>query len=218
MNKYLTLSEIVQKVITALSQYQGTSTQKYAEDRISEMVLLLYNKLFDSRTWYLHTKWFKYTLTGTNGVCAEDVSKDIASFYDICSISTEINPNYELKRMHLSTNPFLISGNVASYYIPSTDNKKVFAVVPFNATGTIYVRAKVRPMEFLPDTEIPFDPDVLIYGVCYQYCADDGNSSTQIQKFEKLYQERLQTLTSLDNSGTFDWNDEEARYSVNQWR
>lgn len=218
MNKYLTLSELVQKVIVNLSMYAGTATQKYAEDRISEIILQTFNTIYDDRYWSDLCHWYKYTLTGVDGVCVEDVSKDFSNFNDICCITHEDNKNYKLKRLNNSTNPYLITGDTPGYYIHAKDDKKVFAVVPFTATGTIYVRAKSKPQQFLPNTIVPFDPDVLIYGACYQYCADDGNSSTQIQKFEKLYNNRLQQLTAMDNYGTFDWNDEEANYALTEWR
>lgn len=218
MNKYLSLSELVQKVITNLSMYQGTATQKYAEDRISEMIIQLFYRLYEDRFWAGSTHWYKYTLTGVDGVCAEDVSKDFTDFYDICSISTEDNPKYTLKKLHNSTNPYLITGDTPAYYIPSKDPKKVFSIVPFTATGTIYVYARTKPQEFYPETIIPFDSIALIYGVCYEYCADDGNSSSQIQKFEKLFNDRMIQLTNLDNSGIYDYNDEEAFIGNNQWR
>ena len=67
------------------------------------------------------------------------------------------------------------------------------------------------------NTVIPFDPDVLVLGACWEYCADDGNSSAQIQKFQQLYQERLKVLQNNENSGTFDYNDEEAYYKSSMW-
>lgn len=218
MQKFLTLSELVQKVIRNLSLYQGTSTQKYAEDRISETILLIFNRLYDERYWSFLTNWYKYNLTGVNGVCEEDVSKDITNFYDIESISTQDNPKYALKRLHHSTNPYLVTGSTPAYYINTNIDKKIFAVVPFDAKGVIYVRAKSKPQEFFPNTIVPFDPDVLIYGACYEYCADDGNSQTQLQKFKELYAQRLQQLTSMENSGTFDWNDEQVYTTINEWR
>lgn len=218
MSNFLTLSELVQKVITNLSMYEGTATQKYAEDRIGMTILQIFNSLFDDRYWDHLCHWYKYNLTGIDGVCSEDVSKDIAKFEDICCIVPEINKNYKLKRLNNSTNPYLIEGNSPGYYIHSKIDKKIFSVVPFNATGVVYVYAKSRPSEYLPDTVVPFDPDVLIYGTCYQYCADDGNSQSQIQKFEKLYNNRLQQLTAMNNYGTFDWNDEEANYALTNWR
>ena len=218
MNNYKTLSKLTQEVITSLSMYQGTATQLYAEDRIANTIVRIFNRLFDKRFWYNNTHWYKYNLTGIDGVCEEDVSKDISKFYDILSISTENNPSYSLRKLNHTTNPYMIKGDRPTYFIPSQIENKIFSIVPFESTGVIYVQARTRPKTFDADTVIPFDPDVLVLGACYEYCADDGNSQTEIQKFQQLYQERLRDLECLENSGMFDYNDEEAYYASSEWR
>lgn len=218
MSNYLTLAKLVQEVIKNLSMYQGTSTQLYAEDRISAIIVRLFNKLFEDRFWDEHTFWYKYTLTGTNGVVGENVSNDIAKFTDIQYISSADNPRYTLKQLQGSTNPFLIEGNTPVYVMPTHIENKIFSVVPFSATGDVYVRARHRPSKIIATTEIPFDPDVLILGACYEYCADDGNSNAQVEKFLTLYQQRLQELINLDNQNPINWNDEEAYYNSTEWR
>lgn len=216
---YLTLSELTQKVITSLSMYQGTATQLYAEDRIVLMLERLFIKLFESRFWDNNTFWYKYTLSGENGVVNEDVSENIAQFTDIDCIHTENNPRFSLKRLNKSTNPYEIKGTTPVYYERSEIDKKIFAVVPYNATGTVYVRARTRPTKFLDRTIIPFDPDVLVLGVCWEYAVDDGNNQSEIQKFQQMYQERLKQLENLDNAGEFDWNDDIAHSSLmTDWR
>ena len=218
MSNYKTLAQLTQDVIKNLSMYQGTSTQLYAEDRIAAIIIRIFNSLFEDRFWDQHTFWYKYTLTGTNGVVGETVSNDIAKFTDIQCISSADNPQYSLKQLQSTTNPFLIEGNTPNYFIPSQNPNKIFAIVPFSATGDIYVRARHRPATIIATTEIPFDPDILVLGACYEYCADDGNSNTQVQKFQMLYQKRLQELINLENQNVFDWNDEEPYYSSSQWR
>lgn len=216
--QYKTLSQLVQEVIKSLSMYAGTSTQLYAEDRIAAMLVRLFNKLFEMQFWSEHTHWFNYELTGINGVCKEDVSKDIANIHDIYSITSTVNLKKSLRKLHQSTNPFEIKGNLPVYYTNTQEPNKVFAVVPYTATGKIYVQARVRPQNIDINTVIPFDPDVLVLGVCWEYCADDGNSSSQIQKFQQLYQERLKILQNNENSGTYDYNDEQAYIGSSEWR
>lgn len=216
--QYKTLTQLVQEVIKSLSMYAGTSTQLYAEDRIAAMLVRLFNKLFEMQFWSEHTHWFKYELTGINGVCEEDVSKDIANIHDIYSITSTVNLKSSLRKLHQSTNPFEIKGSLPVYYTNTQEPNKVFAVVPYTATGKIYVQARVRPQNIDINTVIPFDPDVLVLGVCWEYCADDGNSSSQIQKFQQLYQERLKVLQNNENSGTYDYNDEQAYIGSSEWR
>ena len=65
---------------------------------------------------------------------------------------------------------------------------------------------------------IPFDSDYLVYAVCAEYLADDGNSQTQLQKFSQLRDTRLMQLKAIDNSGITDYNDEICISAVNSWR
>lgn len=218
MSNYKTLAQLTQDVIKSLSMYQGTSTQLYAEDRIAATIIRIFNRLFEDRFWDEHTFWYKYNLTGTSGVVGETVDNDIAKFSDIQYVSSENNPRYTLKQLQGSTNPYLVQGNTPVYITPTQIEHKIFAVVPFTATGVIYVRARHRPNKIIATTEIPFDPDVLVLGACFEYCADDGNSDAQVQKFQTLYQQRLQELINLDNQNPVDWNDEEAYYNSNTWR
>ena len=218
MSNYKTLAELTQDVIKSLSMYAGTATQVYAEDRIAAMIVRIFNRLFEDRFWDEHTFWYKYTLTGENGVVGSNVDNDISKFTDIQYISTDDNPRYTLKQLHGSTNPYKVEGTIPTYFIPTQIEHKIFAVVPFASTGDIYVRARHRPNTFIATTVIPFDPDVLVLGACYEYCADDGNSNQETQKFLTLYQQRLQQLINLDNQNTINWNDEQAYYDVRSWR
>lgn len=218
MNNFLTLSELTQKVITKLSMYRGTSTQKYAEDRIADTIISNYIDIISLRHWNFCTSWYKYNLSGENGVVVEDVSQDIKDFDDIEFISTEINPRFSLRRLHDSTNPYVIEGTTPLYYMNSKIDKKIFQVVPFNSTGVIYVRAKSVVREFNPETVVPFDSNYLIYKSCWDYCCDDGNSMTQIEKFKQLYSERLQILVAKENEVVLDYNDEIAYNPCDTWR
>ena len=88
MSNYKTLAQLTQDVIKSLSMYAGTSTQLYAEDRISATIIRIFNRLFEDRFWDAHTFWYKYTLTGTNGDVSANVDEDIAKFSDIQNISS----------------------------------------------------------------------------------------------------------------------------------
>ncbi len=218
MSNYKTLSQLTQEVITELSMYRGTGTQKYAEDRIADKIIRTFIDIYDQRYWNHLTDWYKFTLAGENGVVGEDVSKYIKNFNDIECITTENNPKYSLKRLHDTTNPFLIKGNTPAYYKSTTIDKKIFQIIPFNATGVIYVRAKTRPVEFNPDTIIPFDSNLLVYKVCWDYCCDDGNSSLQVEKYKQLYENRYNSLLTIENNMDINYNDEEAFYPLDDWR
>lgn len=217
MSNFKTLSQITQEVIQSLSMYPGTATQIYAEDRIANMITRLFSILFEQRFWSDSTFWYEYNLSGINGVVNEDVSKNIAQFNDIECIKTENNRN-SLRKLHSSVIPQTIKGNNPEYMTNTAIANKIFAVVPYTATGKVFVRARTRPMEFLPDTIIPFDSTALVYGVCYEYSVDDDNNRAATQKFKELFDKRINQLNNQENSGIYDYNDEDCYMTINSWR
>ena len=218
MSNFKKLSDLVQEVITELSMYRGTGTQKYAEDRITNKIIRNFDDIIDQRFWSFNTKWYKFNLTGIDGYVAEKVSDYIKDFNDIESISSDINPRYALKRLHDSTNPYKVTLNYTLVYKYSDNPDKIFQIVPFDCTGIIYVRGKSRPISFYPETIVPFDANYLVYKTCYDYCCDDGNSDLQVQKYQQLYTDRLSQLSRIHNDMIINYNDEQAYYPNNEWR
>ena len=218
MSNFKNLSTLTQEVIQNLSMYPGTATQIYAEDRIANMIIRLFTTLFEERFWEDNTNWYEYTLSGINGLVNENVSETITNFHDIECIRSEIDKTYSLQKLHSNIIPQTVKGSTPKFYINSANADKIFAVVPFEATGKIYVRARTRPTEFLPDTIVPFDSIALVLGVCYEYCVDDDNNNNASLKFKELYEKRINQLNNLENSGTFDYNDEEGFYNSTAWR
>lgn len=218
MSNFKKLTDIVQEVITELSMYRGTGTQKYAEDRIANKIVRNFDDIIDQRFWSFNTKWHEFNLVGENGYVAENVSNIIKDFNDIETISSDINPRYALKRLHDSTNPYKVQSTYPLYYHYSDNPDKIFQIVPYNCTGKIYVRAKTRPVKFYPDTIVPFDANYLVYKTCYDYCCDDGNSDLQVQKYQQLFTERLSQIMRMHNDQVINYNDENAYYPNNEWR
>lgn len=216
MSNFKTLKELVQDVITELSMYRGTGTQKYAEDRIADKIIRTFIDIFELRFWSYNTDWYKYTLSGSNGLVGENVSLDIKDFNDIEFIKDESNKT--LNKLHDSTNPHKITGTIPAYYKRTNIDKKIFQVVPFNSTGDIFVRGRTRPTQFEPETIIPFDSNLLIYKVCWDYVCDDGNSSLQVDKYKQLYEQRYNHLLTQENEGVINYNDDTAYNPLTSWR
>ena len=216
MSNFKTLKELVQDVITELSMYRGTGTQKYAEDRIADKIIRTFIDVFELRFWSYNTDWYKYTLSGSNGLVGENVSLDIKDFNDIEFIKDESGRT--LNKLHDSTNPYKITGTIPTYYKRTNIDKKVFQIVPFNSTGDIFVRGRTRPTQFEPETIIPFDANLLIYKVCWDYVCDDGNSLAQIDKYKQLYEQRYNHLLTQENEGVINYNDDIAYNPLTSWR
>ena len=215
MSNFKTLKELVQDVITELSMYRGTGTQKYAEDRIADKIVRTFVDVFEQRFWDFNVEWFKYTLSGSNGLVGENVSKDLT---DVNDIDVILYNKHELLKLHNSTNPFLIEGEIPLYYKRTNVDKKIFQIVPFKAKGDLYVRGRTRPTKFEPETVIPFDANYLIYKVCWDYVADDGNSLPQLDKYKVLAEQRYNFLLTQQNENVIDYNNEVAYNSLNSWR
>jgi len=216
MSNFKTLKELVQDVITELSMYRGTGTQKYAEDRIADKIIRTFIDVFELRFWSYNTDWYKYKLSGSNGLVGENVSLDIKDFNDIEFIKDESGRT--LNKLHDSTNPYKITGTIPTYYKRTNIDKKVFQIVPFNSTGDIFVRGRTRPTQFEPETIIPFDANLLIYKVCWDYVCDDGNSLAQIDKYKQLYEQRYNHLLTQENEGVINYNDDIAYNPLTSWR
>lgn len=219
---FQTLEKLVKRVIQRLSMYQGTSVQIYAEDRIMQMIIDNYRLVVDSFVWSGLSFWKEYTLAGSNGEVLENVKEDIKNFSDIIAIVPKDAPSYSLKRLQSSTPITEIEGTSPAYYTNNYENpEKIFKVVPLTAIGSVIVHAKgtISTNTLLtPRDIIPFDSDYLVYAVCAEYLADDGNSQTQLQKFSQLRDTRLMQLKAIDNSGITDYNDEISMSAVNSWR
>ena len=216
MSNFKTLKELVQDVITELSMYRGTGTQKYAEDRIADKIIRTFIDVFEQRFWSYNTDWYKYTLSGSNGLVGENVSLDIKDFNDIEFIKDESGRT--LNKLHDSTNPYKITGTIPAYYKRTNTDKKIFQVVPFNSIGDVFVRGRTRPTQFEPETVIPFDSNLLIYKVCWDYVCDDGNSLAQIDKYKQLYEQRYNHLLTQENEGVINYNDDIAYNPLTSWR
>lgn len=216
MSNFKTLKELVQDVITELSMYRGTGTQKYAEDRIADKIVRTFIDIFEQRFWNYNTDWYKYTLSGSNGLVGENVSLDIKDFNDIEFIKDESGRT--LNKLHDSTNPYKITGTIPAYYKRTNIDKKIFQIVPFNSIGEIFVRGRTRPTQFEPETVIPFDANYLIYKVCWDYVCDDGNSKLQVDKYRQLCEQRYNHLLTIHNEGVINYNEDVAYNSLNSWR
>ena len=219
--QYQSIKTLVSRIIERLSMASGSSVQIYAEDRIVQMILDQYDLVVDSFAWSNLHMWKDFTLTGIQGLCAENISDSIKNFEDILYISIKDDPEQRLKRLHSSSNPASINGTTPVYYMLSSVPEKLIQIVPFNATGSISIayKSKLNTNADIKATDIvPFDSSYLVFAVCADYLADDGSSKTQLEKFTNLRDQRLGMLKSLDNQGSFDYNDDICYNSVSDWR
>lgn len=216
--QYDTLQNLTQQTIRKLSLYSGVDVQIYAEDRIADMIVDAYNELIEERFWTDCMQWNEFNLSGSLGIVNENVSTYIKDFNDIECIFSEYNKRQQLRKAHNTTIPQIIDGNVPQLYTKSANPNKIFAVIPYNATGKLYVRSRSKVTTFYPQDIVPFDKLALIYKVCWQYTVDDGSNPAEQQKFKQLFDNRMQELRANDTSGVYDWNDDSVNFDIYNWR
>jgi hypothetical protein len=199
MAHYLTLSQLVNKVLVRISQVSGTGTQVYAEDRIADMIQHKFDILFDLAFWDQFTAFSQFTLDGTNGTITADLTDLIKRLEDIKSIFIE-NSNTAIPKLSLTTNPFNFSGTQPRAFSGNSDETKVLTVWPKTSTGIIEVVYRTLPTTFEAEETIKFDPQALILGSVYEYLEDDGTNPNATQKFQGMFDARVSQLIKLYNS------------------
>ena len=182
-----------------MSMMIGTGTQIYAEDKMLTLIQSTFNLCFDYCFWNRFLNYYNFTLDGSTGVVVEDLTNKIKNFNDIKHVFVGSDT---LSKMGSNINPFTITGADPLYYIP-TNNEKIFKIVPFTSSANIVVSARIKPDDFTFDSEVPFDEDAIIFGVCYEFSVDDDDNRVAAQKFSDLFQKRLQTLRSIEDTGEY---------------
>ena len=201
-----TLTELITRTADRLSMVAGTGVQTYADDRIAEMIQHKFDVLFLEEFWpqFLHRDTL--TLDGTLGVVTADLTEVLKDIKDI-RVIFPTDSNIPLKKLSaLTSNPNLLTGTRPMFYEAVgtlVDNKveKVFQVWPKTATGTIEILLRVKPATFGPEDEIDFDDQALILGATFDYLEDDGTNPNATQKFQGLFDVRVNQLKDALNDG-----------------
>jgi hypothetical protein len=211
-----TFSQLIARTADRLSQASGTGVQVYAEDRIGEMIQHKFDILFDRQFWPQFCTWQQVTLDGTLGVATVDFTDIIKRFVDIQVIYPE-NSNTMLTKLSQSTlNPFNLSGTSPVHFEalgPTATNKttKVFNIWPKTATGDIILRYRTKPDTFTLQDTVDFDDQALILGATYDYLEDDGTNPNATQKFQGLFESRVEQLEADYNNGPISLDPANAR-------
>jgi len=200
-----TLTQLVTRTADRLSMVAGAGVQTYAEDRIAEMIQHKFDVLFDEVFWPQFLTWAEWTLDGTLGVVTTDLTDLVKRYEDIRVIFPENSTTPLTKISALTTNPFELSGTTPIHYEsmgPGASNKtsKVFQIWPKASTGKIIIQYRTKPDTFVATDEIDFDDQALILGSVFDYLEDDGTNPNATQKFQLLFEARVQQLKNTFNS------------------
>lgn len=227
MAEFKSLEDLIQEVITALSQVPGTGVQTYAEDRIAQAIAVTYNSVSRIRQWpWLH-KWQSRTIDGSTGKPTQRLTS-VARAQDIVKIHNSQSQT-PLPMIGPSLNPYMLGGTVAQYVEwlhPDDDsadadgNKYLFRVWPLASTDTVYIYARTTVADLFddPQVEVPFDWITLMNGAAMDIVADDGNDPVSLDKFRLAFVDALKLETNEYDRQPLVLDARTPIYSADNWR
>lgn len=191
---YKTAEQIMLAVEKDVGLVSGTAVQSYSEPLIYQAIQVIFDMMFRKRFWDHLTDWYEYPLNGINGLLASDIDGVCKGFEDIECIwlsdfSRQVvkpyQPDYKI-----------VTGSNALYYTPviynaaSPDdfNKKVIRFWPNTATGSVAMRIRSKPADFVPQDLVPFPSDVISMGAAWKLLESDGINPTAAQTAQQLYE------------------------------
>ncbi len=194
---FSTLGEITERTIVDLSMASGTGTQRYAEDRIAQLITDAYYLLSREVWWKRQLRWYTRTLDASTGVVTSALS-DILSSQDIRMILWEDDPK-PLPFLPDEWNPYAISGTRARYvewYESTVGNARHFRIWPLTADGDVRVRARVlTPRSSIgASTTLNFDEYALRAYAAWMYAEGDSASPGQAASFQAMLERKMRQL------------------------
>jgi hypothetical protein len=181
------VSVLLSRVERRLGQLSGAGAQVYAQDVLLEHLTSAFTTTFDDHIWPDHMVWVTSALDGVTGVATADLTavKDsndrpmpLTSFLDILGVYPE-GARSALPNAPMGQVPDLITGSAPRYIIAYPQRPdKVFRVLPFTATGAVYINYSSKPDDIDLDTTLYVDDELLIAAATYLYLADEGTNPT----------------------------------------
>jgi len=189
------VTDLINDVITELSQVPSIAVQIYAAPRIR---LFLYNASMQeiNELW-----WPAYMRTLT--VAIDDagmLQSDVFGIISPCGDYSDVQAvfpqgsNRKLRELPQSINPNLLGSGKPYYITPDyTYNARPFRVVPGQA-GNVDVRFRQHDLPFNEASQTYMDRLLMIYDACWMYAVDDGTVPAQVQKYQMLAANRRKRL------------------------
>jgi len=198
-----TVGDIVNDVITELSQVPGIATQLYASGRIRQHVQDAIT-LEQDEAWWPQTMYFQLVpLDGITGSLTQDLKGPIGfvdDYTDIMAVYPE-GSNRKISELPGSVNPFNLTGSGIGPVFISPDATVIhrpFRVWPSTASGNVVVHARQSQTIPVSDSDlVRLDRLLITYDACWMYCVDDGTVPAQVNKFQMLaVKRRKQAITN----------------------
>lgn len=191
------LSNVVNDVITELSQVPGQSTQIYATPRIQLHVQSALEMEMEEMWWPQLMCRQEVMIDATTGIPTADIAGPISNideYGDIQAVFLD-GKNRKLSELPQSLNPYSITGMRQTFIsADGTVPHRPFRVWPAQA-ATVVVIARQRPtIPMASNSPVYLDHLLLRYDACWMYAVDDGTIPAQVNKFQVLATRRRKMM------------------------
>lgn len=189
-----TIEKLIERIETRLFLAAGIDVQTHAEDQLVEMLRGVYETLFDD-FWYPEYTYATTMDVDDTGMVVGDLSPLILRYKDIRDVYwnededplPRITPGSSLGRVRRKS------------IMPVADPTKVFKVFPLDEPGPVHIWYRTRVADDVWennqfDTELPFDDNVLMYGVVYEFLLNDDSNGSATAEYKSKYQARQQQM------------------------
>lgn len=188
---FKTARQITQAVIKLVGLVSGTGVQTYTEPQITAAIQLQFDILFQKRYWEWLSDWHSEPLSGVGGLLTNDISSFCSAFNDVREIyvtDTDRRVVRPIDREHLR-----VTGSAPKYYVPLMWNDAQAATrhlkfYPLLATGSVDIKCRTKPSDFVPDDPVPFPDVVITNAVAWHLLDNDGMNPTAASKAQTLYE------------------------------
>ena len=194
--------DIVNAVITELSQVPGVATQIYASGRIRQYVQDAYQLEVDELWWPRYMLWQTVSVDGATGLLTADLKGPISyidEYEDIRAVFPA-GSNRQLVEFPQSMNPdgIVSTGSSSRLFVTPdyTVPHRPFKVIPPTTLSVTVHARQSTPLPLSDDTTVYMDNLLLQYDAAWAYCVDDGTVPAQVNKFQMLATARRRRLTA----------------------
>lgn len=190
-----TIEQLVERIETRLFLAAGMDVQTHAEDQIMEMLRGVYTTLFDDFWYPEYTFYTQQDVLASTGEITGDISSLVLRYKDLHSVFWD-ECDDALPRFVPGVAPSRIRTRGIT---PSPNAGKIFTVLPLDEDGPVHIWYRKRIADEVWDdqiitTDIPFDDEVLMYGVVYEFLVMDASNQLATGEYKSKYQGRQQQM------------------------
>ena len=206
--KLKTLQTLTQNVIYEISQVPGVAVQVYSEPVIQRKIQYHFDRIFSKGWWpqfytpSLTVNYSSHTGLPTNDFTASPIIKGIEDIRWI------FRPGYSkpLPELQAHYNRNVVTGTSPQFWESYPNTSKLFRILPIpdptmaaaedTSTYSVVISFRTMPDDFSSSDLVSFDYLYLLYAVCEDILATDGDNPGDIEKYGNMARDRLRTLNN----------------------